>query len=328
MPFHGETSGLIFKAILDSDPPPAIRFNRDIPPKLEDIINRALEKDRELRYQNAAEMRVELQRLKRDTETGRVPAASSGSTPAVPASETPARPSREETSGRITVPSLAVVSALIAGGLYYRSHRAKPLTDKDTIVLADFDQQDWRPGFRRHAQTGPHVSLNQSPFLSIVSEQRIQETLRLMNQTPDVRLVPKLALEVCQRTQSTAVLDGSVAQVGSEYLLIVKAVNCANGQSLASAEAQAADKNHVLEALNKVSVEIRSKLGESLATVEKYAAPVEQATTSSLEALQAYSRGLRLLNGGDSAALHSFFQTRHRRGFQLCHGLRLAGSCL
>jgi serine/threonine protein kinase len=304
LPFRGDTSALIFNAILEHAPISPIRLNPDLPAKLEDIISRALEKDRELRYQGAKEMRAELLRLKRDTDSGLTAAVSSGR---VAAQEAPA--AQKKKLWKIVAPAaILLAAALIGGVLYYRSHQTKALTEKDTIVLADFTNTTGDAVFDDALKQGLTTQLEQSPFLSIVSEQRIQDTLRLMNQAPGVRLTPRLILEVCQRTQSTAVLNGSIAQIGTQYLLIVKAVNCSTGQSLVSAEAQANDKNHVLEVLSKVSVEIRSKLGESLSTVEKFAAPVEQATTSSLEALQAYSRGLKLLNSGDNPGSIPFFK--------------------
>jgi eukaryotic-like serine/threonine-protein kinase len=320
LPFHGESTALIFDAILHSDPPPAIRFNRDIPPKLEDIISKALEKDRNLRYQNAADMRTDLQRLKRDTETGRIPSASSGrlatvqesgahaamvqqtpasgSTPAIaipPSAQAgklaEAPVAKKKNPWKITLPAALVVFAvLIVGGLYYRSHRT-PLTEKDTIVLADFTNTTGDPVFDRALRQGLSSQLEQSPFLNLLSDERIVQTLSLMAQPKDTRLTHDLAREVCQRTGSTAVLDGSIAQVGTQYLLTMKAINCGNGESLASTEVQASDKNHVLDALGKVASEMRSKLGESLASVQKYDAPIENVTTPSLEALKAYTLG-------------------------------------
>jgi len=290
LPFHGETSGLIFKAILDSDPPPAIRFNRDIPAKLEEIINRALEKDRNLRYQHASDVRAELERLKRDTETGRVPAASSGSVTAVRENRTH-RVKRN--LWKIAVPSVAVVIALIAGGLYYGSHRTKPLTAKDTIILADFANTTGDAVFDDALRQGLSAQLEQSPFLSLLSDERVAQTLSLMSRPKGTRLTHDLAREVCQRTASAAVLDGSIAQIGTQYLLSLKAVNCSNGETLASTEAQASDKNHVLDALGKVASDIRAGLGESLSSVQKFDAPPENVTTPSLEALKAYSLGFQ-----------------------------------
>jgi serine/threonine protein kinase/tetratricopeptide (TPR) repeat protein len=298
LPFHGETSGLIFKAILDSDPPPAIRFNRDIPAKLEDIVDKALEKDRNLRYQTAAEMRNDLQRLKRDTDTGRVPAVSSGSVPAVRAIGTLAA---ETQAGRrnlwkIVIPSAAVVLALIAGGLYFRSHRAKPLTDKDTIVLADFDNKTGDPVFDDTLKTALGVSLNQSPFLNVLSDNGVTATLKRMTRPPDTRLTPDIAREVCQRASSKAYIAGSIASLGSQYVLGLKVVNCQSGDVLAQEQATAGGKEKVLDELGEAASKLRGELGESLATVQKFDVPLAEATTTSLEALQAYSMGKTILH--------------------------------
>jgi serine/threonine protein kinase/tetratricopeptide (TPR) repeat protein len=301
LPFHGETSGLIFKAILDSDPPPAIRFNRDIPPKLEDIINRALEKDRELRYQSANEMRAEVQRLKRDTETGRVPAASSGSVPAVRESGTPAAKRR---LWKIVVSSVAVVIVLIAGGLYYRSHRAKPLTDKDTIVFADFDNKTADPVFDDTLKTALNVSLSQSPFLNVLSDNKVAATLKRMTRPPDTKLTPEVAREVCQRAGSKAYIAGSIASLGSQYVLGLKVVNCQSGDVLVQEQATAAGKEKVLDTLGEAASKLRGELGESLATVQKFDVPLAEATTSSLEALQAYSMARTIsIEKGDPPAI-------------------------
>jgi eukaryotic-like serine/threonine-protein kinase len=287
LPFHGETSGLIFKAILDSDPPPAIRFNRDIPAKLEDIIDKALEKDRNLRYQNAADVRNDLQRLKRDTETGRVPAASSGSVSAVRASEKPA--GRRNLWKKITVASIALVGALIAGGLYYRSHRAKPLTDKDTIVLADFDNRTGDAVFDDALKTALGVSLSQSPFLNVLADNKVAATLKRMARPPDAKLTADVAREVCQRVGSKAYIAGSIASLGSQYVLGLKVVNCQSGDTLALKQATAASKEKVLDALGAAASRLRGELGESLASVQKFDVSLSEATTPSLEALKAYS---------------------------------------
>jgi eukaryotic-like serine/threonine-protein kinase len=204
LPFHGETSGLIFNAILTSDPPPAIRFNREIPPKLEDIISRALEKDRELRYQNANEMRAELQRLKRDTETGRVSAAGSAPMRAVRDGEAA---DSKRTLWKIAIPSVIVLFALVAGGVY-RSRRAKPLTDKDTVVLADFDNKTGDSVFDDTLKTALSVSLGQSPFLNVLSDDKVAATLKLMTLPPETKLTPDVARELCQRSGTKAYVAG------------------------------------------------------------------------------------------------------------------------
>ena len=274
-----------------------MRLNPDVPPKLEDIINKALEKDRNLRYQHASEMRTDLQRLKRDTESGHSAAASSG-TVAVPHGKV----------WKVGVPVL-LVALLVAGGLYYRSQQSKPLTEKDTVVLADFANSTGDPVFDGTLRQGLSSQLEQSPFLNLLSDERIAQTLSLMTQPKNARLTHELAREVCQRTASTAALDGSIAQIGTQYLLTLKAVNCSSGESLASTEAQASDKNHVLEALGKLALEIRSKLGESLVSVQKYDAPAENVTTPSLEALKAYTLGYQeAIIKNDYAASIPLFQ--------------------
>jgi serine/threonine protein kinase/Flp pilus assembly protein TadD len=329
LPFRGESSALITNAILNRAPVPPLRLNPDIPPKLEDVINRSLEKDRNLRYQHASDMKSELQRLKRDIDTGRVSAAvpglvaapkdagsqpvaqqsvaSSGSVPAETSSATGKVVEVQSADWKrlwgVMVPAAVVVVACLAGGgLYFRSRHAAPLTEKDTIVLADFTNTTGDAVFDGTLRQGLSVQLEQSPFLSVIPDQQIHQTLQMMGQKPDVKLTPEIAREVCQRTGNAAVLGGSIAQIGAQYLLTVKAVNCASGKSLASTEVQASDKNHVLDALGQTASQIRSKLGESLSTVQKFDVPLEQATTPSLEALQAFSLGSNSLWGDDSAA--------------------------
>jgi eukaryotic-like serine/threonine-protein kinase len=270
---------VISEAILNRRPVAPIRLNVDLSPKLEEVINKALEKDRRLRYQSAAEIHTDLQRLKRDTESARAPAATSA---VVGVGE------RRRIRWRVLVPTAIAVVALGASGYFY-FHRKPKLTDKDTIVLADFTNATGDSVFDGTLRQGLSVQLEQSPFLSIISDQQIHQTLLMMGQKPDAKLTREIARELCQRTGSAAVLDGSITQIGTPYLLTVKAVNCSNGASLASTEAQASDKSHVLDALGKAVSEIRNKLGESLTTVQKFDTPLQQVTTPSLEALQAYS---------------------------------------
>jgi eukaryotic-like serine/threonine-protein kinase len=295
LPFRGESSGVIFKAILDGTPMSAVRLNPDLPAELERIINKCLEKDRNLRYQHAAEVRTDLQRLKRDTESGRLPAAASAGAA-----------SYFGMRWKVII-AIAVTAAVLAAGGYFYIHRTPKLTDKDTIVLADFGNTTGDPAFDGTLRQGLAAQLEQSPFLNLLSDEHIVQTLSLMAQPKDAQLTHELAREVCQRTASAAVLDGSIAQIGTQYLLTLKAVNCTNGDSLAREQVQAAAKEEVLKALNTAARHIRGKLGEALATVQKFDTPVEQATTPSLEALKAYSLGLKTWNmKGETVALPLF----------------------
>jgi serine/threonine protein kinase/tetratricopeptide (TPR) repeat protein len=336
LPFHGETTALIFNAILNSDPPPAIRFNREIPPKLEDIINKALEKDRNLRYQGAAEMRADLQRLKRDTETGRARAATSGTVavsqeggsqvnqPPSPASgscavaPTPSssavRVADAPVAGRklwkILVPAAVILVAVaMAGAFYFRSRQtAHRLTDKDTIVLADFANSTGDPVFDDTLKTALSVSLNQSPFLNVLPENKVAATLKLMTRPRDTKLTRDVAREVCQRADSKAYIAGSIASLGNEYVLGLKAMNCQSGDPLAEQQVTAASKEKVLDALGEAASKLRGELGESLATVQKFDVPLAEATTSSLEALKAFTMARKAVNEKGAAAALPYAQ--------------------
>ncbi|MGA2076796.1 MAG: protein kinase [Terriglobia bacterium] len=296
-PFTGNTSAMIFTAILTQAPTPPVRLNPELSPKLEEIINKALEKDSDLRYQSASDIRTDLKRLKRDTESGR----------ASPSSE--ARATQVPVAGRklwkVIVPAaLMLVAAAIGGTLYFRSRKvATRLTEKDTIVLSDFDNKTRDSVFDDTLKQGLSVQLEQSPFLALVSDRKVNETLKLMGRPAGDRLTPEVTREVCERTGSKAMLTGSIAGLGSQYVIGLKAVNCNTGDVLAEAQEQAAGKEAVLKALDAAAVSLRSKLGESLSSVEKYATPVEEATTPSLEALKAYSLGVktRYTKGGTAA---------------------------
>ena len=206
---------------------------------------------------------------------------------------------------KIIAPSAVLLLAvLIAGWLFYPWRRAKALTDKDTIVLADFDNKTGDPVFDDTLKQGLSVQLEQSPFLALISDRKVIDTLKLMGRSPDERLTANVTREVCQRTGSKAMLTGSIAGLGSQYVIGLRAVNCNTGDVLAEAQEQAAGKEAVLKALNNAAVSLRGKLGESLSTVQKYSTPVEEATTPSLEALEAYSLGQRTnLTTGNTAAL-------------------------
>jgi len=297
-PFTGSTSAMIFAAILTQAPTPPVRLNPELPPKLEEIINKALEKDRQMRYQSASDIGTDLKRLKRDTESGR------------PSPWGEATATGVSVAGRklwkVLVPAaLILVAAAIGGTLYFRSRQAMArLTDKDTIVLSDFDNKTGDSVFDDTLKQGLSVQLEQSPFLDLVSERRVNETLKLMGRPAGDRLTPEVTHEVCLRTGSKAMLTGSIAGLGSQYVIGLKAVSCNTGDVLAEAQEQAAGKEAVLKGLDAAAVSLRSKLGESLSLVQKYATPVEEATTPSLEALKAYSLGRKTgAAKGQTAAL-------------------------
>ena len=327
LPFRGDTSAVIFNAILGHAPIAPIRLNPEVPPKLEDIINKALEKDRNLRYQHASDMRTDLQRLKRDTESGRQPMVSDNFEGSPTDAErisagSSARGSRSsprlgtnmvsQHSAAVSVESSqvhaqvqgrskvwlaagALVIVLAAGGFYYwRSARNAKLTERDTIVLADFANTTGEVVFDDALKQALSVELAQSPFLNVLAEQRVQETLRLMGRTSNERLTQAVAREVCLRTQSRAVLLGSIASLGSQYVIGLNAQNCVTGESLAQEEAEASRKEDVLKALDQATTKVREKLGEALPSVQKFDVPIEQATTLSLDALKAYSMGAKV----------------------------------
>ena len=315
LPFKGDTSAAVFDGILHKAPPAPVRLNSEIPAELERIINRALEKGRELRYQHASEMRAELQRLKRDTDSGRS-AAMTVTVEQEGEPLSPARVTKRPSSGRqraaapsagqeavaekpgrvpwrMIVSASALVIALAAGAFYWRSRATAKLTEKDTIVLADFINTTGDAIFDDTLKQALAAQLAQSPFLNILSDQRVNETLRMMGRQPGERITLDTAREICQRTGSTAVLAGSIGSLGNQYVVGLNAMNCANGDSLAREEMQALRKEDVLNTLGKAATSLREKLGESLASIQKFDTPVARATTSSLEALKAYSLGFR-----------------------------------
>ncbi len=313
LPFDRETTGATFGAILHEGAELPSQWNPQLPPQFDEIICKALEKDRNLRYQHASELRTDLQRLKRDSESGyRLTTASSG-TVAVP--EAPAV--LDAKVWKVALPVLLVallVVFLVAGGLYYRSHQqSKHLTEKDTIVLSDFDNKTGDAIFDDTLKTALNVSLRQSPFLNVLSDSEVAKTLQLMTRPASTKLTSEVARELCQRAGSKAYIAGTVASLGSEYVLGLKVVNCQNGDTLAQEQVTAASKEKVLDALGEAASKLRGELGESLATVQKFDVPLAQATTSSLDALKAYSLGRKASNEkGSSAAL-----PYHQRAIEL-----------
>ena len=272
-------------------PVAAVRLRVEKSSELERIVSKCLETDRELRYQQASDVRTDLQRLKRE----------SGSVQGVGVTAT--TPTR-----KIVLPATAaaVLTLSVAGYVYL--HHAPSLTDKDSIVLADFENKTGDPVFDDTLRQGLSVQLQQSPFLSLISDEQVQQTLALMGQAKDARLTAEIAQQVCERTASAAVLEGSIAKLGSQYVLGLRAKNCNTGSILDQEQIQAARREDVLNSLSEIVRKLRTRLGESLATVETHSTPLADATTPSLEALKAYSTALKVNLSSGSAAAIPFFR--------------------
>ncbi|HUI83554.1 MAG TPA: protein kinase [Candidatus Binatia bacterium] len=306
IPFDGESPSDIASAILRDEPPPPSQVNSNVSPQLEAVIHKALEKDRNLRYQHASEMRSDLQRLKRDMEPGQY--ARLGSATVQPHGHK-GEPARRGRKWKVAISVSAIlIAALVAFTFYYRSHRAPRLTGKDGIVIADFANSTGDPVFDGTLKTALTVALSQSPFLNVLSESKVAATLKLMASSPATRLTPELAREVCLRAGSKAYIAASIDSLGNEYVLGMKAVDCQSGDRLAEAQVTANRKEGVLNAVGEAAAKLRSKLGESLATVHKYDVPLAQATTSSLEALRVYTLGRRAYQEQGARAALPYFE--------------------
>jgi eukaryotic-like serine/threonine-protein kinase len=341
LPFRGETSGLVFDAIMNRAPISPVRLNPEVPEKLETILQKALDKDRGLRYQSAAEMRTDLKRLKRDVESGSssssftgISAAdsqSSGSIPAhissgslksaaaVPSAVSSARISAQHSaatpnppSGSNALPSsrkplawiagLLVLAALAVAAFFFFPRHSRALTDKDTVVLSEFVNTTGDPVFDGTLKQALAVQLEQSPYLNLLPESRIQEAFRFMGRNPDERLTKDLAREISQRVNAKAIISGSIASLGNNYVIALEATNAQTGDSIARQQVEASSKEQVLKSLDKAATDLRQKLGESLTSVQKFTTPLEQATTASLEALKEFSIGQEFHNHLEESA--------------------------
>jgi len=304
-PFSGQTSAVVFEAILVRAPLPPLRVNPGLPPDLERVILRCLEKDPRMRYQTAADLLADLRRVKRDTDSGRSAAQSAASLPVVeslppiPAVAPAAGASGSLTRSvsrvlptrrsRITAGAVLVLVATVAAFLHFR--RAQALSERDLILISDFVNTTGDPVFDGTLKQALAVQLSQSPYLNVVPDQRVRQALQFMGRPPDERLTRVVAREICQREGIKALITGSVAGLGSHYVITLDAVNGETGDSIAQEQAEADSKEAVLKSLGKAASTIRARLGESLASVQAHDTPIDQATTSSLEALKAYSTG-------------------------------------
>jgi serine/threonine protein kinase/tetratricopeptide (TPR) repeat protein len=348
LPFRGETSAVIFEAIMNRAPASPLRLNPELPEKFEGILQKALDKDRNLRYQSAAEMRTDLLRLKREVESGSNPsaftgldgedarrtgtiaaqtstgptAASAGATPGSAISTGAAAPSGPATSSQpsaiagmasgssaaVTTPVAAtrkwlpvlggmlLIAAIAMTVFFFSGRRARALTDKDTLMLTDFVNTTGDPVFDGTLKQALAVQLGQSPYLNLLPESKIQTALKFMGRRPDERITKDIAREISVRENAKAIISGSISSLGSHYVIALEATNAQNGDSLATQQVEAESKEAVLKSLDSAATDLRKKLGESLASVQQFATPLEQATTSSLDALKEFSLGAALHN--------------------------------
>ena len=311
-PFRGETSAAIFDSILHKAPIAPVRLNPDLPLRLEQVINNALEKDRNLRYQHAADLRADLQRVERDTDSGwsaqqSVPTGQVTSFGAGPDSERPkasvSQPTasspvpREEVKKpfardwKFLAPAAVLLGAIAATTVYWRSTKADALTDKDFVLVADFVNATGDPVFDGTLKQAVAMKLGESPHFNLVNDAKLRETLTMMGRPPDTRVVPPVAREACQRAGAKVVVGGSILNLGNRYVIDLDATNCLSGDSLAHQENQAQNRDQVLRSLGEIISPVRRKLGESLNSIQTFDTPIERATTTSLAALKAYTSG-------------------------------------
>ncbi len=327
LPFRGSSAD-IFEALFRRVPVSVLRLNPDVPVALEDIINKCLEKEPDLRYQHASDLHTDLKRLKRTTESQQSMVIPPEAEEAERATQERARKyslssgktvSLDRPAPRRKVPwkplaAVLVLLALAGSGLWYwRVHHTAHFKGSDTVVLADFTNTTGESVFDSTLKQALAIQLEQSPYLNVLSEQKVRSTLKLMDRSLDTRLTNEVAREVCLRSNSKALMMGFIQSIGSHYLIGLRATDCQTGETLASAKAEADNRDAVLGRLGNAGDEVREKLGESLASIQRHSKPIDQATTSSLEALQAFTEGRQMQwSKGDAASIPF-----HKRAIEL-----------
>ena len=301
LPFRGDTSAVLFEAILNRPPVPPVRLNPEVPAHLEEIITKLLEKDRDLRYQSAAEVRADLKRLRRDTESGSITAvASSG--------RLQSAPGKSRNLWSYVVGAIAIMAVIGLAVVFFSQRRHVAMTDRDTILVSDFVNTTGDPVFDGTLKKAVAVDLGQSPYLNIFPDQKVRQTLQFMGRPADDRITNEVGKEICQRDGVKALLTGSIASLGSQYVVTLEAVNASTGESLGQEQAQADNKEAVLNSIHHASSALRQKLGESLASVQKYDKPLSEATTSSFEALKVFTLGDAKHQAGEEFAALPLYQ--------------------
>ena len=325
--FGGQTTAVVFDAILNRQPPDPRLINPVVPEELHRLILRLLEKDRRLRFQTAADVVAELGRIRRDTSASGYTAAATAAVPpdvaTAPSSQSGVAPAASQAKAKWIVPAAAALVVAIAAVAYLATRTAPPpaFAERDTVVIADFDNKTGDAVFDDALRQAVAVQLQQTPFITLLPDQRVQGTLRLMQRNPDDAVTSTVAREICQRTGAKATVEGSIAPLGSAYVISIGVHNCASGAPLAQQQVQAASKEEVLATLGGAVTELRQDLGESLASIKKYDVPVTETTTKSLEALRAYGQASRMrITKGDAASVPFFQQALERDPeFALAH---------
>jgi serine/threonine protein kinase/Tfp pilus assembly protein PilF len=330
LPFKGtDTIEILASIVSDKEPPPIARYAPEAPAELERIVEKALTKERDERYQSAKELVIDLRHLKkrldvnaelrRNTEQGKISATTReiSSSVRTAVAESALRSPAPSTIGaqvkthkRTVAIGLGVLALVLVLGAvwYFKRKPSPPLTERDTIVLADFTNNTGDPVFDGTLKQALAAQLEQSPFLNIFSDQRVRDTLRLMNRSPDEHVTKEIAREICQRQGLKAFLSGTISPIGGNYVITLDATNAQTGDNIAISQAEAQGKEEVISALGTAATKLREHLGESLASIQKYDAPIYEATTSSLDALKFFSMGVEQQLKGKYVEAIPFFK--------------------